>query len=84
VFHTSGLTPKDLGDIEQACEVGVDFIALSYVHRASDIEELRSLVDGKRKGIRICAKIETRDALRNIVSIADASDLLMVARGDMG
>lgn len=84
VFHTSCLTPKDLGDIDQACEAGVDFIALSYVHRASDIEQLRHLVQQKRKGIRLCAKIETRDALRNISAIADASDVLMVARGDMG
>jgi len=84
VFHTSCLTPKDLDDLDQACAAGVDFIALSYVHRCSDIEELRSLVESKRKGIKLCAKVETRDALRNIEEITEASDLVMVARGDLG
>ncbi|MCC7434941.1 MAG: pyruvate kinase [Methanoregulaceae archaeon] len=84
VFHTSCLTEKDLKDIEEACSAGVDFIALSYVHRASDIRDLRTYVEQYRRGIRLCAKIETRDAVKNIHEIAAESDLLMVARGDMG
>lgn len=84
VFHTSCLTDKDLKDIEEACAAGVDFIALSYVHRASDIRDLREHVERHRRGIRLCAKIETRDAVKNIHEIAVESDLVMVARGDMG
>ncbi len=84
VFHTSCLTPKDLIDLDEACAAGVDFIALSYVHRESDILQLKELVDARRKGIKICAKIETRDAVRDIVDITRVADLIMVARGDMG
>lgn len=84
VFHTSCLTGKDRDDLVEACRAGVDFIALSYVHRASDIEELRQLVNEHGRGIRLCAKIETRDAVKNIAEIAEASDVVMVARGDMG
>lgn len=84
VFHTSCITPKDMIDLKEACAAGVDFLALSYVHRCTDIHELRELVEAHRKGIRLCAKIETRDAVKNIAEIVEASDLVMVARGDMG
>ncbi len=84
VFHTSCLTPKDLADLEEACAAGVDFIALSYVHKPEDILELKQLVDARRKGIKLCAKIETRDAVRDIADITAVADLVMVARGDMG
>lgn len=84
VFHTQCLTPKDLLDIEQACAAGVDFLALSYVHHADDIRDLRRHVEQYTRNIRLCAKIETREAVRRIREIAAESDLLMVARGDMG
>lgn len=84
VFHTRCLTEKDLVDIQQACAAGVDFLALSYVHSAADIRDLREQVLPLSKSIKLCAKIETRDAVRNIREIAEESDLVMVARGDMG
>lgn len=84
VFHTQCITDKDLKDIDEACAAGVDYIALSYVHRAADIRELRELVVQRSRGIRLCAKIETREAVRRIAEIAAEADVLMVARGDMG
>lgn len=84
VFRTPCITPKDIADLDEACAAGVDFIALSYVHSESDIQDLRAMVDERRRGILLCAKIETRDAVRHIHAIARAADILMVARGDMG
>jgi pyruvate kinase len=64
--------------------MGVDYIALSYVKSASDRLELRRLVDQYDPGIRLVAKIETKEALRDIDQILQASDVVMVARGDLG
>lgn len=76
VFHTSCITPEDLDDLHQALDADVDFIALSYVHHPEDMNELRALVNAKRPGVRLCAKIETRDAVRDIDEIAKGSDVL--------
>lgn len=84
VFECNPLTRKDFTDIKEACACGVDFIALSYVHTAQDIQKLRKQVDKYDKSILLCAKIETRAAVRNIDEIANAADIVMVARGDMG
>lgn len=84
VFDVPALTPKDLEDIAIAAEVGVDFIALSYVKNASDIRELRREVEKHDPTIGLCAKIETREAVRNIEELLKVVDLIMVARGDMG
>jgi pyruvate kinase len=84
VFRTSPITEKDYEDIKEACRAGVDYIALSYVHTAEELQELRREIAQYDPTIRICAKIETRDALKNIDSIIQASDIIMVARGDMG
>ena len=83
-FHCESLTPKDFKDIKEACACGVDFIALSYVHTAEDIQKLRKEVDKYDKSILLCAKIETRAAVNNIADIVAAVDTVMVARGDMG
>jgi pyruvate kinase len=83
-FDCKVLTPKDLENVREACEAGVDFIALSYVHTAEDMEELRGEVKKFNSYTRLCAKIETRAALRNIEKIVENSDCIMVARGDLG
>lgn len=84
VFECSALTEKDYEDIREAAACGVDYIALSYVHSANDVKELRAEVDKYDPAILLCAKIETRAAVRDIASIAAEVDSLMVARGDMG
>jgi pyruvate kinase len=83
-FDVPCLTEKDVADVREAVKYGADYIALSYVRRAQDIEELRSLVRPLDPGVRLIAKIETRDALERIDEVIAASDAVMVARGDLG
>ncbi len=81
----SALTDKDKADLEFILEYDVDFVALSFVRDASDIEELRSILESKGKGhIQIIAKVETKAALENLEEILHATDAVMVARGDLG
>jgi pyruvate kinase len=75
------LTEKDLEDVAQAVAVGVDYVALSFVRRPEDLEQLRTLVP---RSTKLVAKIEKDTALRNLCAILDASDAIMVARGDLG
>jgi pyruvate kinase len=75
------LTAKDREDVEQAIALGVDYIALSFVRRPEDMDGLRALVPRTTK---LIAKIEKDTALRNLCGILDASDAIMVARGDLG
>jgi pyruvate kinase len=75
------LTEKDIEDVSQAAALGVDYIALSFVRRPEDMEQLRELVP---RGVKLVAKIEKDTALKNLCGILDASDAIMVARGDLG
>jgi pyruvate kinase len=75
------LTEKDIEDVKQAVALGVDYIALSFVRRPEDMEQLRELVP---RGVKLVAKIEKDTALKNLCGILDASDAIMVARGDLG
>jgi pyruvate kinase len=75
------LTEKDLEDVALAAAVGVDYVALSFVRRPEDLEQLRTLVP---RSTKLVAKIEKDTALRNLCGILDASDAIMVARGDLG
>ncbi len=75
------LTAKDLEDVEHTVALGVDYVALSFVRRSEDMEQLRALVPRVTK---LVAKIEKDTALRNLCGILDASDAIMVARGDLG
>jgi pyruvate kinase len=75
------LTEKDVEDVKQAVALGVDYIALSFVRRPGDMEQLRALVP---RGVKLIAKIEKDTALKNLCGILDASDAIMVARGDLG
>ena len=75
------LTEKDLEDVAQGVAVGVDYVALSFVRRPEDMEQLRALVP---RGTKLIAKIEKDTALKNLCGILDASDAIMVARGDLG
>ncbi|MFO7870004.1 MAG: pyruvate kinase [Kiritimatiellia bacterium] len=77
-------TEKDREDIEFGVEHEVDFIALSFVRTGADVAAVRDLVKKRHPDCGIIAKIESRDAVRNLESIIKASDGIMIARGDMG
>jgi pyruvate kinase len=78
------LTEKDIQDVELGAELGVDMVALSFCREASDIVELRKVLWEHGSKARIIAKVEDQLAIKNINSIVDATDALMVARGDLG
>jgi len=79
------LTKKDIKDAQFACEIGVDWIALSFVRHAEDLIELQELINKHSDHkIPIIAKIEKPEAIKNIDKIVAYCDGLMVARGDLG
>lgn len=78
------LTIKDLRDLDFALENDFDWIGLSFVRSVTDIIELKELIRNKGKNTRIIAKIEKPEALKEIDQIINASDGIMVARGDLG
>ncbi|WP_129727811.1 MULTISPECIES: pyruvate kinase [Bacillaceae] len=80
-----GITEKDVQDILFGVEQGVDFIAASFVRKASDVLEIRELLAEKgAKHIQIIPKIENQEGIDNIDAILEVSNGLMVARGDLG
>jgi pyruvate kinase len=78
------LTEKDRKDLDFIITCDVDWIALSFVRKASDIDELRDLIKDAGQDIRIIAKIEKPQAIDNLDEIIDTTDGVMVARGDLG
>ncbi len=80
-----GITEKDAGDIVFGIEQGIDFIAASFVRKASDVLEIRELLEKHNGGhIQIISKIENQEGVDNLDEILEVSDGLMVARGDLG
>ncbi len=75
------VTERDRRMLEVALEHEADMIAVSFVRRAEDVEEVRGLVPA---GVRIVAKIEKAEAIEDLTRILEASDAIMVARGDLG
>ncbi len=80
----SCISEKDKTDLTLICELELDYVALSFVRQAKDIEELRGLMQTEGVNIPIIAKIEKSEAIDNLVEIRDAADGIMVARGDLG
>ncbi|MBN7812635.1 pyruvate kinase [Algoriphagus sp. H41] len=78
------LTEKDIEDLQFGLEQDVDWIALSFVRSAEDIVDLRNRIQAAGKECKIVAKIEKPEALENIDAIIEATDAIMVARGDLG
>jgi pyruvate kinase len=78
------LTEKDILDVTLGAELGVDFIALSFVREKSDVDELRRILVEKKSNALIVAKIEDQSAVHAIDEIIKAADAVMVARGDLG
>ncbi len=79
------ISPKDLDDINFACERDLDFIAASFVRRPQDIQDIRDiLAKNNNKHIKIISKIENQEGVENMEKIIELSDGVMVARGDLG
>jgi pyruvate kinase len=78
------LTEKDLADVAVGAELGVDFVALSFCREPSDVDALRQVLHEHHSAARIIAKIEDQLAVKNINEIIRKTDLIMVARGDLG
>ena len=81
VLPIPALTAKDRSDLDAALNLGVDWVALSFVQRPDDVAELRKLVTGKAA---VLAKIEKPKAIEWLPEILELTDALMVARGDLG
>jgi pyruvate kinase len=82
-LSVKSLTEKDRADLEFGIKNNVDFIALSFVRHASDISELRQILNERGSKAQIIAKIETPEALDVIDDIISAADGIMIARGDL-
>ena len=78
------ITDRDREMLAMAIDQDVDYVALSFVRRAEDVDELRRLIDQAGGRQRVIAKIEKMEAVEKLDSIIDASDGIMVARGDLG
>lgn len=79
------LTPKDINDIKFGIEQGIDFIAASFIRKASDVLAIRQVLEeNNAHDIHIISKIENQEGLDNLEEILAVSDGLMVARGDLG
>lgn len=81
ILPISALTEKDRRDLDVALELGADWIALSFVQRPEDLVEARALIKG-RAGV--LAKLEKPSAIERLEAVIEASDAVMVARGDLG
>ena len=80
----SGVTKKDRTDMEFGIKHKVDYVAQSFVRRRKDIDTIKDVIKPRAPKCLIVAKIESREAIKNIDEIIDASDGIMIARGDMG
>lgn len=82
-LSAAALTEKDEADIVHAAQLGIDFLAVSFVRDGADIERARRLLADAGGDALIVAKIERAEAVENIVELIDESDIIMVARGDL-
>jgi pyruvate kinase len=78
------LTSKDIKDVKLGLELGVDFIALSFVRESRDLLQLREMFEQGKPHPFVIAKIEDQEAVKNLESIVMEADGIMVARGDLG
>jgi pyruvate kinase len=80
----SGVTEKDIEDLHFGIKHKFDYVAQSFVRTALDVRKIKDRVKAHLPKCLVVAKIESQEAIRNIDAIIDASDAIMVARGDMG
>ncbi|SMP45525.1 pyruvate kinase [Anoxynatronum buryatiense] len=84
-INLPAITPKDRADIEFGIENGIDFIAASFVRKSADVLAIREILEQNNAGyIQIISKIENQEGMDNLDEIIEASDGIMVARGDLG
>jgi len=83
-LSAEALTAKDHADIKEAVRLNADYIAVSFPRRGSDIHEARKLMNAEGGNLGIIAKIERSEAIKNLSEIINASDAIMIARGDLG
>ena len=83
-LSADSLTAKDRGDLAFGLRMGIDFVALSFVRSAQDIQKLRRLLRREQHPPIVIAKIERREAIENLETILGEADGVMVARGDLG
>lgn len=83
-LSVSAMLPKDIDNAKWAAKVGIDFISLSFVRKADDVLALKKLLKQHGSGGIVIAKIEKPEALEQLEAIVEATDGVMVARGDLG
>lgn len=83
-LNLPAMTDKDRDDLALAVECGADFVAGSFVRDAAHVHEIRQAIEALEGTAQVVAKIEDQEAVRNIDSIIQASDAIMIARGDLG
>lgn len=81
---TSAITLKDMEDLQFGLALGVDLVALSFVQSAADVRRARQIITDNNSDVPLIAKIERPEALEHLDEILAASDMVMVARGDLG
>ncbi len=82
-FEGDIFTPKDRKDLTWGSERGIDYVAMSFVQTADDVHHLRKLLHGVKSTAKIIAKMETKASVDNMESIVQATDVIMIARGDL-
>jgi len=83
-LSTPSLTRKDIDDLQRGLQVGVDFVALSFVRKPSDLQRVKLYLEEKDAQVPVIAKIEKPEGWKNLEEILDESEGVMVARGDLG
>lgn len=82
--NAPSLTPKDVVDLELGLQLGVDYVALSFVRSAADVIDLRRRIEAAGSHAAVVAKLEKPQAIEDLDAILQASDVVMIARGDLG
>ena len=83
-LSTPSLTRKDMEDLQRGLRAGIDFVALSFVRKASDLQRVKLFLEEKDAQIPVIAKIEKPEGWQNLEQILDECEGVMVARGDLG
>lgn len=83
-INLPALTPRDITNIGYAIDLGIDFIAHSFVRSAADVHAIQEILDARGSQIKIISKIENQEGIDNFDEILDASYGIMIARGDLG